>query len=124
MVKKRAFVSYDIEHDEELRAFIVSQSENPDSPFIVVGSSPREASQGKDSDEKTEKTIKYSDVFIVMVGPGTHKSAGVAKEVALARKWCIPIMQIIGYRGGNFEPVLDARELQIWDWENIKKLLS
>lgn len=35
MTKKRAFISFDFEHDEDLRNLLVGQSKNPDSPFEI-----------------------------------------------------------------------------------------
>jgi len=33
---KRAFISFDFDHDEELRNALIGQAKNPDSPFNIA----------------------------------------------------------------------------------------
>ena len=58
-----------------------------------------------------------------MVGPVTHKAPGVLKAVSIAREERIRIVQIIGYKDGNYTAVPDAGRLYAWNWENLKQLL-
>lgn len=37
MAKKRAFISFDFDHGEELRNALVGQAKNPDSPLNIAG---------------------------------------------------------------------------------------
>lgn len=122
MAKKRVFVSFDFDNDKSLKDFIIGQSKLPDSPF--EDTSMKEAALEKDWLDRAETKIKDSDRVLVMVGPKTHKAPGVIKEVSLARKWNIPIAQVIGYRDGNYTPVPDAGRLYAWNWDNLKKLLG
>jgi hypothetical protein len=59
-----------------------------------------------------------------MVGPYTYKSACVLKEVKLAIKHEIPIVQVIGYKGGVYKAVPNAGTLYEGNWENLKMLLD
>jgi hypothetical protein len=59
-----------------------------------------------------------------MVGPKTHRAPGVLKEVRMAREARIPIVQVIGYKDGDYTPVPDAGRLYRWNWDNLKKLLA
>jgi hypothetical protein len=59
-----------------------------------------------------------------MVGPNTHKTPGVLKEVSMAREEQIPIVQVIGYRDGDYTAVSNAGWRYSWNWENLKKLLG
>jgi len=59
-----------------------------------------------------------------MVGPETYKAPGVLKEVKIARKEETKIVQIIGYKDGDYTPVSDAGRLYQWNWNNLKKLLN
>ena len=34
-MKKRAFISFDYDHDEELKQALIGQAKNPDSPFSI-----------------------------------------------------------------------------------------
>lgn len=124
MAKKRVFISFDFDNDKSLKDFIIGQSKLPDSPFEVIDTSMKEAAPEKDWLDRAETKIKGSDMVLVMVGPKTHKAPGVLREVALARKWNIPIVQVIGYKDGNYTPVPDAGRLYSWNWDNLKKLLA
>lgn len=75
-------------------------------------------------EDKAREAIKRSDIVVVMVGPKTHKATGVLKEVAMAREEKIKIVQVIGYKDGDYTAVPDAGRLYAWSWENLKKLLE
>lgn len=62
-------------------------------------------------------------MVIVMVGPKTYCASGVLKEVAMARRNFKQIVQVIGYKDGNYKPVPNAGKLYSWNWDNLKKLL-
>ena len=96
MAKKRVFVSFDFDNDKALKDFIIGQSRLPDSPFDVIDSSIKEAAPEKDWLIRAETRIRGSDLVLVMVGPYTYKAPGVLKEIAIARKWNVPIAQVIG----------------------------
>jgi hypothetical protein len=122
--KKRVFVSFDFDNDKVLKEFIIGQSKNPDSPFEVIDHSLKEAAPEKDWEEKARRAIRRSEIVIVMVGPKTHKAPGVLKEVAIARDENRRIIQVIGYKDGNYTEVKDAGRLYRWNWENLKALLA
>jgi len=124
MAKKRVFVSFDFDNDKVLKDFLIGQSRLDDSPFDVVDASMKEAAPEKDWLDRAEARIKSSDMVLVMVGPVTYKALGVLKEVNLARKWEKEIVQVIGYKDGNYTAVPDAGRLYAWNWENLKKLFG
>lgn len=124
MAKKRVFVSFDFDNDKALKDFVIGQAKLPDSPFEVIDHSLKEAAPEKDWEKKARAAIKRSDVVMVMVGPKTHKAPGVLKEVAMACGEKKPIVQIIGYKDGDYTAVPDAGRLYKWNWDNLKKLLA
>jgi len=124
MAKKRVFVSFDFDNDKMLKDFIIGQSKLTDSPFEVIDTSLKEAAPMKTWEDKARVAIKRSDIVVVMVGPSTHKAPGVLKEVAMARDEEIHIVQVIGYKDGNYTAVPDAGRLYAWNWDNLKKLLG
>ena len=124
MAKKRVFISFDFEKDKVLKDFIIGQSRLTDSPFEVIDTSLKEAAPMKTWEDKARAAIKRSDIVVVMVGPKTHKAPGVLKEVGMAREEAIPIVQVIGYKGGNYTAVPNAGRLYAWKWDNMKKLLG
>lgn len=124
MAKKRVFVSFDFDNDKKLKDFIIGQSRLQDSPFEVVDTSLKEAAPMKTWEDKARAAIKRSDIVVVMVGPNTYKAPGVLQEVKMAREEQIPIVQIIGYKDGDYTAVPDAGRLYAWNWENLKKLIG
>ena len=124
MARKRAFVSFDFDNDRTLKDFIIGQARLQDSPFDVVDTSLKEAAPMKTWEDKARVAIKRSDIVLVMVGPNTHKASGVLKEVAMARDEGIPIVQVIGYKDGNYTAVPNAGRLYAWSWDNLKRLLG
>ncbi len=124
MAKKRVFVSFDFDNDKALKDFIVGQARNADSPFEIIDTSLKEAAPMKTWEEKARLAIRRSDLVLVMVGPNTYRAPGVLKEVDMARTEGKPIVQVIGYRDGNYTAVPNAGRLYRWDWDNLKKLLG
>ena len=124
MYKTPVFVSFDFDNDKTLKEFIIGQSRLPDSPFEVTDWSMKEAAPEKDWEEEAEKRIKRVNVVLVMVGYETYKAPGVLTEVAIARKHDKKIVQVIGYKNGNYKPVPDAGRLYSWNWENLKNILQ
>jgi len=124
MAKKRVFVSFDYDNDKTLKEFIIGQARLSDSPFDVIDHSLKEAAPMKTWEDKARKAIKRSEIVIVMVGPYTYKASGVLKEVQMAREEEIPIVQVIGYKDGDYTAVPNAGRLYRWNWENLKKLLG
>jgi len=124
MKKKRVFVSFDFDNDRKLKDFIIGQSRSQDSPFEIIDHSLKEAAPERDWESTAEAAIRRSDIVLVMVGPKTYRAAGVLKEVQMARRNSIPIVQVIGYRDGDYTPVRDAGRLYLWNWDNLKKLLG
>ena len=124
MAKKRVFVSFDFDNDRTLKEFIIGQARRTDSPFDVIDHSLKEAAPMKTWEEKARSAIKRSEIVIVMVGPKTYRAPGVLKEVRMAREEGIPIVQIIGYKDGDYTPVQNAGRLYRWNWDNLKKLLG
>jgi len=124
MAKKRVFVSFDYDNDRVLKEFIIGQSRLPDSPFEVIDCSMKEAAPQKDWEQKAEKKIASADLVIVMVGRHTYRASGVLKEVGMARRKDVKIVQMIGYQDGDYTTVPDAGRLYAWNWDNLKSLCT
>jgi len=124
MAKKKVFVSFDFDNDKKLKDFIIGQSRLADSPFEVIDHSLKEAAPEASWEVKAKAAINRSDVVIVMVGPQTYRAHGVLKEVNMARDANKYIVQVIGYKDGDYTAVPGAGRLYRWNWDNLKKILS
>lgn len=123
-MKTPIFISFDFDNDRMLKEFIVQQARLPDSPFEVIDHSLKEAAPERDWESKAYRAIGRSSVVLVMVGPQTHRAPGVLKEIRMARAQGKRVVQVIGYRDGDYTPVKDAGTLYRWNWENLRKILS
>ena len=57
MAKKKVFISFDYDHDERLKDFLVGQAKNTDSPFELADWSIKEAID-KNWKEKAKQRIR------------------------------------------------------------------
>ena len=121
---KRVFVSFDFDNDLALKEFIIQQAKRSDSPFSIVNTSLKEAAPQNTWVQKATRAIRGSDLVIVMVGRYTHRAPGVLKEIAIARQAGVRIIQVIGYRDGNYKPVPDGGRLYSWNWDNLKRQIG
>lgn len=123
-MKKRAFVSFDFDHDRVLKDFVVGQARLPDSPFDIFDHSLKEAAPERDWVNKARSAIRRAEIVLVIAGTQTYRARGVLQEVAIAREEAVPIVQIIGYKDRDCPSVPDAGRVYAWTWDNLKKLLG
>ena len=126
MAKKRAFISFDFDHDEDLRNLLVGQARNPDSPFELADWSVKDAMSG-DWKAKVRTRIRSCDVVIVMCGEYTHTAAGVSTEVKIAQEERRPYFLIYGRSDKQCtRPVaaFSTDKIYRWTWDNLKALIA
>lgn len=125
MAAVRVFISFDYDHDEDLKNLLVGQARNPDSPFEVVDLSVKEHLTG-DWKEKARRRIKGVDQVMVICGTSTHTAAGVSAELTIAREERRPYFLLWGRAGRNCTKPTSASasdKVYEWTWDNLKKLL-
>ena len=126
MAMKRAFISFDFDHDEELRDALVGQAKNPDSPFTIADWSVKEPFTGNWK-EKVRDRIRRTDLTIVICGRHTHTAKGVAAELTITREEGNPYFLLWGRsRGKCTKPDMALRSDKIynWTWKNLRKLIN
>ena len=124
--KKRAFISFDFDHDEDIRDALVAQAKNPDSPFEIADWSVREPFTGNWK-EKVRARIRRTDLSIVMCGEHTRKAEGVAAELTITREESNPYFLLKGRPDKTCTKPRTARppdKIYKWTWENLKKLIA
>jgi hypothetical protein len=126
MAMKRAFISFDYDHDEDLRNLLAGQAKHPDSPFEIKDRSLKEPLTG-DWKEKVRRRMDNVDVVIVICGEYTHTAAGVAAELTIAREATKPYFLLWG-RGDKTctkpKTALDSDKIYEWTWDNLKNLIG
>jgi hypothetical protein len=126
MAIKRAFISFDYDHDEDLRNLLSGQAKHPDSPFEIKDRSLKEPLTG-DWKEKVRRRMDNIDVVIVICGEHTHAAAGVAAELTIAREAKKPYFLLWGRSDKTCtkpKTALDSDKIYKWTWENLKNLIG
>ena len=125
-MKKRAFISFDYDHDVDLKNLLVGQAKNTDSPFEITDLSIKEAI-ANNWKEKARKRIKSCDVVIVICGRYTNTAIGVSAELEIAQEEKIPYFLLWGRSGYTCVKPKAAREsdkIYKWTWDNLKRLIN
>ena len=120
---KKVFVSFDAPDDRFLKEAAVGQTKNKSTPFKAQDKSLKTAQKQSKWEKAAERKIKDSDVVMVMLGKQTHKAKGVKKEVELARKHKVPVVQVKP-KDSKVKRVKDAGRLHNWTHDNMEKLLK
>ncbi|MDE2740835.1 MAG: TIR domain-containing protein [Gemmatimonadota bacterium] len=126
MATKSAFISFDFDHDEELRDALVAQAKNPDSPFNITDWSVKEPIT-ENWRKNVRDRISRTDLTIVICGEHTHDAAGVAAEVTIAREEGKPYFLLQGRPNKTCKKprmALRTDEIHKWTWENLKSLIA
>ena len=126
MTEKRAFISFDFDHDEDLRNLLAGQAKNTDTPFEMRDRSVKEPMTG-DWKEKVRARIRNTDLTIVICGEYTHVASGVAVELSISRDERKPYFLLWGRADKScMKPSTALAEDKIykWTWDNLKALIA
>ena len=126
MTAKRAFISFDFDHDDNLRNALVGQAKYPNSPFEIVDASVRRHLRG-DWESQVRRRIERADLAIVMCGERTHEAEGVAIEVRIAQEEGVDYFLLRGHSDRVCTKPTSARsddEMHEWTWDNLRKLIE
>jgi hypothetical protein len=120
----RCFISFDYDHDLDLKNLLVGQARNPDSPFGIADWSIKSASPGWKEDAR--RRIRSSDQVIVICGAHTHLATGVAVEVTIAKDEQKPYFLLSGRATHECTRPASAvsDKMYKWTWENLKLLIG
>lgn len=123
---KRAFISFDYDHDEQVKIFLAGQAKNPDSPFDFKDNSVKDHLTG-DWKEKVRQRMANIDVVIVLCGTNTHNAKGVAEELIIAKELKKPYFLLKAYSEKDCTKptsALAGDKIYNWTWDNLKLLIS
>jgi hypothetical protein len=126
MATKRAFISFDFDHDEDLRNLLAGQAKHPDTPFNLQDGSVKEPMTG-DWKDKVRTRIRRADLTIVICGEYTHLATGVAAELSISREEGKPYFLLQGRAGKNCTKPSNAYatdKIYNWTWDNLKALIA
>ena len=125
MAKPRVFISFDYDHDLDIKTMLAGQAKLPDSPFDFTDASVQDHLTG-DWKEKVKQRIKNADQVCVLCGEYTDTATGVNAEVRIAQELGKPYFLLAG-RGSKSKKPTAAKftdKLYDWTWDNLKKLVG
>ena len=125
-MKKRTFISFDYDHDHDIKECLVGQARNSDSPFEITDMSIKEpvSSNWK---ENARRRIRGCDVVVVLCGEHTDTASGVAAELAIAQEEGIPYFLRRGHpdRYCKFpNHAYSTDKMYPWTWNNLRLLFQ
>jgi len=123
--KKRVFISFDYDHDSDLKTLLVGQSKHEDTPFEISDWSVKEELSG-DWKAKVRTKIRQVDVVAVICGEHTDTATGVSAEITIAQEEEKPYFLLAGRTSGKNKKPKSAKtsdKIYKWTWENLKKLI-
>ena len=124
--KVKVFISFDYDHDEDLKNLLVGQAKNEDSPFEITDMSVKEELSG-DWQEKVRTRIRKVDQVIVICGEYTDTASGDAAEVKITQEEEKPYFLLWG-RSDKIcvkpKNAKDEDKIYKWTWDDLKKLLK
>lgn len=126
MKKKRVFISFDYDHDNDIKGSLAAQSKLEDSPFEIIDMSIKEAVD-ENWKKYARKRIKGCDCVIVLCGEYTASAKGVSAEVTITQEENVPYFLLCGRKNKTIEKPLSAKKddrVYKWTWKNIKLLLE
>ena len=124
--KKRAFISFDIDHDEGAKIMLAGQAKLSDSPFDFKDNSVKEHLTG-DWKEKVRSRMDNVDIVIVLCGTKTHTATGVAAELTIAKEKDKKYFLLAAYPDKDCTKPTSAStsdKVYKWTWDNLKKLIG
>ena len=126
MSKKRTFISFDYDHDSDLKVMLAGQAKHSDTPFEIIDMSIKEAID-ENWKVHARRRIKGCDVVCVICGEYTHSAAGVSAELKIAQEEGIPYFLLWGRSGKTCTKPNAARstdKIYNWTWDNLKSLFE
>lgn len=126
MTIKRVFISFDYDHDLDLKNLLVGQSKNKDTPFEIADFSIKEAIS-EDWKKKATTRIKGSDVVAVICGKHTDTASGISAEVKIAQETNTNYFLLWGRQEGTCKKPKTANasdKIYKWTWDNLKALIG
>ena len=126
MARKRVFISFDVDHDNDCKILLAGQAKHPDSPFDFIDGSVKQHLPG-DWREKVRRRMENIDVVIFLCGTLTHTARGVADEYSIALEKNKAYFCLAAYSDRHCTKPAGAfatDKLYEWTWDNLRALVA
>jgi CTP synthase (UTP-ammonia lyase) len=127
MADPRAFISFDVDHNETEKTLFAGQAKNSKTPFSIQDWSAKSAMPQSKWEEIVKEKINKCNMCIVLVGKFMAGATGVEKEISMAKEQSVPVFGV--YVGGanttsNLPDGLQRNRTIDWDWDNIANVIK
>ncbi|MDE0226503.1 MAG: hypothetical protein OXP28_15425 [Gammaproteobacteria bacterium] len=125
MGSRRIYLSFDFDHDDELRGSFLAQARRH-SPHTIVDCSLPAAVDGNWT-RVARRGIAQADVVVFICGENTHSAKGVEAEMTLTRQLRKHYFLLKGRRHVTCSKPRNACRSDVihrWSWSRINRLLS
>ena len=122
----KAFISFDYDHDMDLKTLLVGQAKNSDTPFEIADYSVKETLTG-DWRKKVKEKLKLVGVVIVICGEHTDSASGVSAELEITQELGKAYFLLSGRSGKTCVKPKAAKtsdKIYKWTWDNLKALIG
>lgn len=126
MNQVRIFLSFDMDHDDDLHDRLVRQSQQQSSPFEIVARSQAGDMTDRWGD-RVRCRIREVDEVIVICGEHTESSVRVSAELRIAREEQKPYFLLWGRRELMCTKPLGARPddgMYSWTWDIVQEQVA
>ena len=124
--KTKVFVSFDYDHNLDLKTPLVGQFRHTNVPFFIKDHSIKVETKGWKVD--TRKHIKRCDVVIVICGLHTHQAVGVTAEIEIAREKDIRYVLLGGRKQGTARRPDGTSwlfdDIHPWTWKELESITT
>ena len=123
---KRVFISFDYDHDSDLKTLLIGQSRLEGSPFEIADWSVKEELTG-DWEATVKERIRKVEIVAIICGEYTDTATGVSAEVKIAQEEEIPYFLLKGRKDKTCEKPNSAKysdKIYKWTWDNLKSLIG
>lgn len=127
MSTPRVFISFDFDHDEELKKLFVGQAKNSKTPFEIGDWSSKSALPQSQWETIINDKINKCHMMIVLVGRHMANASGVNKEIQMAKNNNIPFCGVYVDGAGNLSTLpngLQRNRTIEWTWPGIASAID
>jgi hypothetical protein len=124
--KKRVFISFDYDNDEDVKIMLAGQAKLEDSPFEFKDASVKEHLTG-DWKDKVRRRMDNVDLVVVLCGEKTDTAVGVGHELTIAQEKGKEYFLLAAYGDKTCTKPTSAKstdKLYKWNWPNLKSLIG
>ena len=122
----KAFISFDYDHDADLKAMLAGQAKNTASTFEIADYSVKDPLTG-DWKKKVKEKLNLVGVVVVICGEHTDSANGVSVEVEIAQELEKDYFLLWGRSDKTCVKPKSAKssdKIYKWTWDNLTALIG